>query len=142
GVPPADWPSDPGSTGTDPARVIGTGPFKFVEWVLGDHVTLEKNADYWDETNIPVIDSYTYRVVGEATTPIAELQTGQSDVVEVPVAEANTLSESNPDLQIENFDTLSFNFYITNQDEAKGEVFTDLNVRQALHYALDRNLMA
>src|SRR5699024_3094954 len=33
-VPAGDWPSDPGSTGTDPSRVIGTGPFKFVEWQL------------------------------------------------------------------------------------------------------------
>ncbi len=140
-VPPSEWPSDPGSTGTDPSRVIGTGPFKFVEWVLGDHVTLEKNADYWDETNIPVIDTYTYKVVGEATTAIAELQTGQSDVVEVPFTEANNLRESNPDLQIVDFDTLAFNFYITNQDESKGEVFTDVNVRKALHYALDRTLM-
>ena len=141
-VPPADWPSDAGSTGQDASRVVGTGPFKFVEWQLGDHVTLEKNADYWDPTNVPVIDTYIYKVVGEATTAIAELQTGESDVIEIPFAQANDLRESNPDLNIVDFDTLSFNFYITNQDEAKGEVFTDVKVRQALQYALDRDLLA
>src|SRR5919106_1603396 len=31
-VPPAEWPNDSGSTGQDPARVVGTGPFKFQQW--------------------------------------------------------------------------------------------------------------
>lgn len=141
-VEPADWPSDPGSTGQDPTRVVGTGPFKFVEWALGDHVTLEKNPDYWDTANIPTIDTYTYQVIADAASAIAALQTGQADVAEVPFQQANSLRESNPELQIVDFDTLAFNFYITNQDEAKGEVFTDVNVRKALHYALDRNIIA
>ncbi len=141
-VAPADWPSDAGSTGQDASRVVGTGPFKFVEWVLGDHVTLEKNAEYWDEANIPNIDTYTYQVIADPASAIAALQTGQADVAEIPFAQANSLRESNPELQIVDFDTLSFNFYITNQDPAKGEVFTDVNVRKALHYALDRNVIA
>jgi peptide/nickel transport system substrate-binding protein len=141
-VAPADWPADAGSTGQDASRVVGTGPFKFVEWVLGDHVTLEKNAEYWDTANVPVIDTYTYQVIADPASAIAALQTGQADVAEIPFAQANSLRESNPELQIVDFDTLSFNFYITNQDPAKGEVFTDVNVRKALHYALDRNVIA
>src|SRR5690606_18772725 len=95
-VAPGEWPTDSGSTGTDPSRVIGTGPFKFVEWELGDHVTIEKTPDYWNAKYIPVIDRYIYKVVGEATTAISELQTGQTDVAEVPFTQANALRESNP----------------------------------------------
>jgi peptide/nickel transport system substrate-binding protein len=142
GVPAADWPSDGGSTGQDASRVVGTGPFRLVEWVLGDHVTLEKNAEYWNPKFTPVIDSYIYKVVGEPTTAIAELQTGESDVIEVPFAQANALRESNPELQIIDYDTLDFNYYVTNQDEAKGLMFTDVKVRQALLYALDREVIA
>jgi peptide/nickel transport system substrate-binding protein len=141
-VPPADWASDPGSTGQDPSRVVGTGAFKFVEWSLGDHVTLEKNPDYWDTPNIPIIDTYTYQVIADSSSAIASLQTGQADVIEVPFAQANPLRESNPELQIVDFDTLNFNYYFTLQDPDAGLPFTEVNVRQALQYALDRDLMA
>ena len=40
-VPLADWRTDPGATGTDPSRVIGSGPFKFQEWRQGESVTLD-----------------------------------------------------------------------------------------------------
>jgi len=142
GVPFGEWNSDAGSTGQDPARVIGSGPFKFVEWVLGDHVTLAKNAEYWDEANVPNIDEYIYRVVADASSAVASLQTGESDVAEVPFSQANPLRQSNPELQVNDFDTLAFNFYITNQDASRTELFTDVKVRQALHYALDRDLIA
>ncbi|MGN6483963.1 MAG: ABC transporter substrate-binding protein, partial [Thermomicrobiales bacterium] len=32
-VPFSEWPSDGGTTGSDPARIVGSGPFTFVEWV-------------------------------------------------------------------------------------------------------------
>jgi peptide/nickel transport system substrate-binding protein len=142
GIPAAEWPADPGSTGQDPSRVIGTGPFKFVEWVLGDHVTLEKNADYWDQDEVPVIDTYTYQVLADPASAIAALQTGATDMTDIPFTQATPLRESNPELQILNYDTTSFNYYYTNQAEDKGLPFTDVKVRQALQYALDRDLIA
>ena len=39
-VPVADWRNDPGATGADPSRVIGSGPWKFQEWRQGESVTL------------------------------------------------------------------------------------------------------
>ena len=141
-VPVSEWGSDPGSTGTDPSRVVGAGPFKYVEWVTGDHVTIQKNEDYWDPDALPVIDEFIYRVVGEASTANAELQSGQADIAEIDFANADSIRESNPELNIVDFDTTSFNYYYTNQDEAKGLLFTDVAVRQALHYALDRDLIA
>jgi len=142
-VPFADWGSDAGSTGTDPKRVVGTGAFKFVEWVAGDHVTLEKNPDYWDAANTAVnIDQYIYRVIADANSAIQSLKTGESDIADVPFSQGQSLAQSNPELTITDFDTFSFNYYLVNQDPAKSPLFSDPKVRQALHYGLDRDLIA
>ena len=142
-VKPASWGSDPGSTGSDPKRVIGTGAFKFVEWVQNDHVTLAKNPDYYDAENTPVyLDQYIYRVLADSNSAIQSLKTGESDVTEVPFAQAKTLRQSNPELSVVDFDTFSFNYYTANQASAKLPFFTDPKVRQALQFGLDLQLIA
>ena len=143
GVKPADWGTDPGSTGQDPKRTVGTGAFKFVEWVQNDHVTVAKNDDYWDkESGFYAFDRFIYRVVVDPAALQQTLVTGESDIIEVGAAQANALKQSNPELTVSDFDTFLFNYYYTNQDAAKKTLFTDPKVRQALHYGLDRDLIA
>ncbi len=141
-VPFAEWGADPGTTGQDPSRVVGSGPFKFVEWVPNDHVTLERNADYWDTAWVPYVDRYIYRVIADGNAALQSLITGESDVADVPFTQGVTLKQSNPELNVIDFDTLAFNYYHCNQDPSKNTLFTDPLVRQALQYALDRQLIA
>lgn len=141
-VPVAEWVSDAGSTGDDPTRVVGSGPFLFGERVLGSQVRLLRNADYWDQENAPYIDEYVFNVVADANSAIASLQTGETDVAEVPSAQVEALRQSNPEVQIQVVDTASFDYYMVNQDPSITEMFVDVRVRQALHYALDRNAYA
>ena len=141
-VPFADFGSDPGSTGQDPSRVVGSGPFRFVEWVVGDHVTVEKFPDAWDQASIPVVDRYIYRVNADPNSALQSLVTGESDIADVPFTQATPLRASNPELNVVDYDTTAFNYYYTQQDEARTPFFVDPRVRQALHYALDRQLVA
>lgn len=141
-VDPGDWPSDGGSTGLDPARVVGTGPFKFESWNLGENVTLVKNEDYWQPDEVPNIDRFIFQVVGDGGTVLASLQTGLADVGDVPFGEADALADSNPELQIVAYDTTAMNYYHCNQDVTKTELYSDPLVRQAMLYALDRTLIA
>ena len=53
---------------------VGTGPFRFVEWVQEDRITLERNESYWGE--LPATRRLTYRVIPEASARFLELQTG------------------------------------------------------------------
>jgi peptide/nickel transport system substrate-binding protein len=140
-VPAADWGSDPGSTGQDPSRVVGTGPMTFVEWVPETNVRLAKNPDYWDTPYVRNLDEFIYRVIPEASALTQALLTGEVDIAEVSFAEAPTLTD-NQEISLTNFDTTGVNWYAVNQDPSRSELFVDPRVRQALMYALDRNLLA
>jgi len=141
GIPFAEWGNALGSTGEDPAQVIGSGPFRFVEWVRNDHVTIARNEQYWNAEAMPVIDQFFFRVVAEDSAAVQSLRTGESDIVNIPSNQAATLRESNPELNIVDFDTFGFTYYEFNLDESRALPFTDVRVRQALMYALDRDLV-
>jgi len=141
GIPFADWGTAPGATGQDPTQVIGSGPFRFVEWIRNDHVTIARNPDYWDTHNAAVIDEFIYRVVADPASAVQSLVTGESDVTEIPASQTATLRQSNPELNIVDFDTFGFTYYEFNLDPANALPFLDVKVRQALMYALDRDLM-
>ncbi len=138
-VPFANWQNDPGSTGQDPARVIGTGPFRFQEWVQNDHVTLVRNDEYWDPQATPVIDEYRYRVLPDENTLVQALIAGEIDVFEnIPPAQVEDVRNSgNADVLSQ--PSLGFNWYAPNHQLP---IFQEVEVRQALLHALDRQLIA
>ena len=45
-IPRDQWATDPGSTGQDPSRVVGTGPFKFESWTQGQEIHLVRNDQF------------------------------------------------------------------------------------------------
>lgn len=139
---PADaFGADPGSNGTDPARVIGSGPFLFREWVTNDHVTLVGNADHWDADQVPAIDEFIYRVIPDAASLAQALRTGEIDISSVEYSQADAL-KSGTDLTVIDFDTTGVNLFDVMQREERSRFFLDARVRQALMYALDRDLLA
>ena len=71
-------------------RPVGTGPFKFVEWMRGDRVVAEKNPQYW--RGAPKIDRIVWKPVAEDAARIALLESGQADLIaNVPPHETNRL---------------------------------------------------
>jgi peptide/nickel transport system substrate-binding protein len=57
---------------------IGTGPFKFVEWVSGDHITMERFNDYWGGK--AYLDRVIFRTIPDGQTRLIALQKGEVDV--------------------------------------------------------------
>jgi peptide/nickel transport system substrate-binding protein len=140
GVPATGWAADSGSNGQDPARVVGTGPFRFVEWVQGQSATLERNPDYWDTVSgkVPTIERFTLQVFPDETTLIQALRTGQVDFVgDVPEAEVEGLIATNG-IEVTTYPTFDFGFYFMNLDPDRSLYFQDREVREALFRALDR----
>ncbi len=60
----------------------GTGPFKFVEWVKDDHVTLEANKDYWQER--AKLDKLIFKVIPDPSARLMALEVGEVQGMEFP----------------------------------------------------------
>jgi peptide/nickel transport system substrate-binding protein len=81
-------------------KPIGTGPFKFKEWVKGSHLIFEKNENYWRKDpqgrSLPYLDRIVLQVIPDATTMIASLEAGNIDYIPpldvVPSVEAKRLN--------------------------------------------------
>ncbi len=67
---------------------VGTGPFKFQEWVLGNHVTIVANPDYnWappvaHHQGPPHLAEITFRIIPDASTRFNALRTGEVLIAE------------------------------------------------------------
>ncbi len=113
----------------------GTGPYRLVEWVQGDHLTLERNDDYWGEpAKNPGV---TFQFFQDETAMNNALKTGAIDLV---------LQQESPD-QLASF-TDNPAFQVTEGNSIKKWVWTfnnkvapfdDERVRQALYKAIDRD---
>ena len=62
---------------------VGTGPFKFVEFIKDQHVILERNPDYWQEGK-PYLDQLTFRAIPVDSTRLTELRSGGIQLAGVP----------------------------------------------------------
>jgi len=60
----------------------GTGPFKFVEWVKDDHITLEANEDYWRER--ASLDKLIFKVIPDSSARLMALEASEVQGMEYP----------------------------------------------------------
>jgi peptide/nickel transport system substrate-binding protein len=135
-----DWANDPGSTGRDAARVVGSGPFRFAEWAAGDHVTLTRNENYYGQK--PSIDQFTIRFLTDEATALSALENGEIDIYDVESPASVHALRPLADIDLDVFDTFRFTWYAMNLDPTRTTLFQDREVRQALFYALDRDAIA
>ncbi len=140
-VPVEQWQTDPGSTGTDPSRVVGSGPWKFVEINEGEGTTtLTRNDDYWDTK--AAAETVIFQVWPDDTAVTEALRSGDLDMLMDPVNPADVESlQAEADLTVLIYPSYQFGFFGYNLDPDKTPLFQDVKVRQALIYALDRQAM-
>jgi len=61
------------------SSVVGTGPFEFVEWATGSHVTLDRFDDHWDEP--AGMERIEFRTITDSSVRLIELESGTVDIV-------------------------------------------------------------
>ncbi|MBW6454334.1 MAG: glutathione ABC transporter substrate-binding protein [Trueperaceae bacterium] len=121
-------------TGVDlDATPIGTGPFEFVSWDRGQRVDLKRYEGYWGDK--PGIDGLRFLAVPESTTRMALVETGEAHVaVRVPPQDIARLN-ANPNVTVEQVSSVRTIYIYFNHTM---EPFTDVRVRQAINYAVDK----
>jgi peptide/nickel transport system substrate-binding protein len=127
-------------------KPVGTGPYKVVEVVPGQHFVLEKNENYHDSPKgQPSIGTIDIRTIPDVNTQIAELFSGSLDVIwQVPADQAEKLAEMGGQFTVSNESTMRVGYLAMDAAGRSGmdpNPFTDLKVRQAVNYAIDRNAM-
>jgi peptide/nickel transport system substrate-binding protein len=124
--------------GTIDTHPVGTGPFKFVEYMPGDHVTLEANPDYWEEGK-PYLDGVEFKIIPDETVRLTNLQTGEVHWVDsLPPQRVTKLATSGEVI----VDMVSGGDYWYIGVNLNREPFDDVRVRQAIAYAINRTDVA
>jgi peptide/nickel transport system substrate-binding protein len=82
-------------------ELIGTGPFKFQQWIPNDKLVAVKNPDYWqtDENGVklPYLDRITFRPVPDVANIVNGLKGGQLDLVHI--SDGKSIAELRKDVQ-------------------------------------------
>ena len=119
---------------------VCSGPFKFVERVPQDHVTLERFADYWDAKAIH-FDKVVYQVFVDSSVRLANLKAGTTDLVEYIAPTDAAAVKADPKLKLVVSDALGYLGITNNLDNgARADTPYGKNplVRQAFDAAIDR----
>ncbi|MBV9580430.1 MAG: ABC transporter substrate-binding protein, partial [Chloroflexi bacterium] len=116
-------------------QAIGTGPFKFVEWIQGDHLRFVRNEQYW-ASGQPSLDELYFQIFRDPQAMVTALEAGSIDAANKPPLVDAARLQSDQNFQVLTAQTggtrYSF-FFDTLSDPCSNQQF-----RQAMVYAIDR----
>lgn len=122
---------------------VGTGPFRFIEWVGAERVVLEKNPDYWqtdDKGNkLPYLEKVVIRSITNYATAILELESGGVQLLNLVNPQDFARVEANPDLSLLQGPQVMSQHAVLAVDKPP---FNDKRVRQAIAYGIDNKTLA
>ena len=122
---------------------VCTGPFRFVERVAQDHITLERFPGYWDAPRIHY-ERVTYRIIPDSSIRLANLQAGTLDLTEIAPLDAETVKRD-PKLALVSVPSLGYGALTINTGnlpKADTPLGRDARVRHAFELALDREALS
>lgn len=121
--------------GTNPADVIGTGPYIVTEWVTNDHYTLVYNDKYWGKE--PTVKKLIVSVIPDASTQNLKFLNGELDIIDLASLDsaivASTYKTQYAD-QIVSTPKVGLTYLVLNN---ASQYLKDVNVRKAIGMAID-----
>jgi peptide/nickel transport system substrate-binding protein len=140
---------------TPPQQIAGLGPFRLKEYVVGQHITLERNPYYWkidkSGNRLPYLDEITFLFVANADAEAIRFQAGDTDIINRLSAEDYLVLQKSQSQEFHLEDigsSLEFNFLLFNLNSSlpaqlsqKQLWFRDVKFRQAVSLSIDREAM-
>jgi len=120
---------------------VGTGRYKFVEYVPGSHLHLEAKPGYsgqWDWDGVAKNDSLTFRYLAESATRVAALEAGEVHIIDNVSPDVLDRIRENPGLEVVSGPTARINGMFCNCGR---EPFNDVNARKAVAHAIDKEAL-
>lgn len=112
---------------------VGTGPFQWVSYSVGQSVILEKNQNYWQE-GLPYLDRVTFKITAGEDAAFLELQSGSIDIFPyLSVSKADELKNIGFNI-VEGSANMTQIFSLNNTSE----YFSNPKVREAVNFAIDK----
>ena len=121
-------------------KPVGTGPFKFVEQVVGSHIKLTAVDNHW-RLGTPKYKNVTFRLVPEETTRIALLRRGEVDVADVSRERVTELEKEKFPVYFRKDEAVLHMWWVLGPD-GRTPPTSDKRVREALNLAIDRTEIA
>lgn len=117
----------------------GTGPFEFAEWVKGDHLTIQRNPNYWQKdskgTALPYLSKVRYRPITNESVMYTNLETSNINVAMVLSPTDTQQAKSNSNLVYKQIPALSFFGVELNTQAAP---FNNVHTRRAVAWGVNR----
>lgn len=122
-------------------RPIGYGPYKIVDRKVNSYVTLEKFNNYWNK-GYPKIDRVIYKVIPEAYPTWVAFKRGEIDLVDRNSLYLKSFNDyvKNGKMTVYDYPSLYFSGFRINFLKEDNPL-QDNRIRQAVMYALDRDLL-
>jgi peptide/nickel transport system substrate-binding protein len=126
----------PDGSGADFGRhPIGTGPFAFVQYMQDQEVVLRRSENYFGEK--PAVSILRFKIIPEAVVAALELRKGSVDIaLNVLTPDMDVTVKSDPDLVLAQAEGTNYQYIGFNLTD---RVFSDVRVRRAIAYAVDRD---
>src|SRR5437867_4684329 len=116
-------------------RPVGTGAYRFVEWVKDERLVMEANRDWWGwEGKAPAIDRVIWKPIPEDFPRIVALEKGEADIItNVPPDRIKSIADD----RATHILAIPPTRIVTHSINSTKPPLADKRARQALHYALD-----
>jgi len=128
-----------GAEWTKPGNIVSNGAYVLTEHIPNERSVRERNPMYWNN-EATIIEKSVALVINDENTALTRFLAGELDRTEVPTGQYPRLKAEYPDNAL-SFPRLCSYYYTFNVSDSGPEAFKDVRVRQALSYAIDRNVI-